>query len=77
MKRIQRLIATFVLTMALALSAAAGHMPGPGAQQPPLASTEEEGHMPGPGVVTTDPTSGIDPGLGFTLTLLQSLLSLF
>ena len=76
MKRIQRLMATFVLTMALALSAAAGDMPGPGIHLPPP-STEATGNMPGPGVDTTDFTSGIDPVTEFTLTLLQSLLSLF
>ena len=38
MKRIQRLIATFVLTMALALSAVAGNMPGPG-----VAATDSTG----------------------------------
>lgn len=76
MKRIQRLIATFVLTLALALSAAAGNMPTPGIQQP-SPSTEATGNMPGPGVVTTDSTSGIDPVTAFTLNLLQNLLALF
>jgi hypothetical protein len=76
MKRIQRLMAAFVLTMALALSAIAGNMPGPGIQ-PPLLSTEATGNMPGPGVVTTDSTSGIDLVTAFTLNLLQSLLALF
>jgi hypothetical protein len=76
MKRIQRLIATLVLTLALALSAVAGNMPTPGIQQPPQ-STEATGNMPGPGVEATDSTGGIDPVTEFTLTLLQSLLSLF
>ncbi|HEY0376417.1 MAG TPA: hypothetical protein VGC87_05605 [Pyrinomonadaceae bacterium] len=76
MKRIQRLIATFVLTLALALSAAAGNMPTPGIQQP-SPSTEATGNMPTPGVEATDPASGIDPVTAFTLNLLQSLLALF
>ncbi len=76
MKRIQRLIATFVLTLALALSAAAGNMPTPGIQSPPP-SAEATGNMPTPGVAATDSTSGIDPVTAFTLNLLQSLLALF
>ena len=80
MKRIQRLIATSVLTMALALCAVAGDMPAPGAT----------GHIPGPGVVEPSPspsttvtgemTTGVtatDPGTDFLLSLVQSLLSLF
>ena len=76
MKRIQCLIATFVLTMAFALSAVAGNMPTPGIQQP-SPSTETTGNMPGPGFETTDSASGIDPVTAFTLNLLQSLLALF
>jgi hypothetical protein len=76
MKRVQRLIAAFVLMMALALSAIAGDMPGPGIKPPPP-SIEATGNMPGPGVVATDSASAIDPVTEFTLSLLQSVLSLF
>lgn len=80
MKRIQRLIVTFILTLALAFSAVAGDMPGPGNTPTPPASTATEGmpdgvsatgDMPGPGAVTLDPLTE------FTLNLLQSVLSLF
>lgn len=78
MKRIQRLIATFVLTLALAFSAVAGDMPTPGiVEPPPPPSTAVRGDMPCPGVEATSSTSGIDPVTEFTLSLLQSLLSLF
>jgi hypothetical protein len=77
MKRTQRLVATFVLTLALACSTMAGHIPGPGVQQPPPPTTEATGDMPGPGAEATDSTSSIDPVTQLTLTLLQSLLTLF
>jgi CBS-domain-containing membrane protein len=76
MRRIQRLMATFALTVAFVCSAVAGDMPTPGIQ-PPQASTAVTGDMPGPGVEATDSTSSIDPVTQLTLTLLQSLLTLF
>ena len=71
MKRIQRLIATFVLTIVLTLSAIAGNMPAPGVvEPPPPPSTTVTGEM-ATGVTATD------PGTDIFLNLLQSLLSLF
>ena len=78
MKHIQRLIAIFVLTMALAFSAVAGHIPGPGVQEPPPPPTTVTAEM------TTGVTGNMSTGITATdsttdifLNLLQSLLSLF
>lgn len=77
MKRIQRLIAIFALTMVIACSAMAGDMPGPGAQQPPPSSITATEDTPIPEAEPTDSTSVIYPVTQLTLSLLQSLLLLF
>ena len=83
MKNLRKLCATFVLTLVLALSAVAGDMSTPGATAPqtkqqssvtgdisfPRATTI--GEIPTPGVVVLDPVTDA------TLSLLQSLMSLF
>lgn len=77
MKRVQRLIATFVLTIVLACFAVAGDMPTPGIQQPPPPSITAIEDTPTSEIEDTYSTSGIDPVTQLTLSLLQSLLSLF
>lgn len=73
MNRVRRMCATTLLSVVLAASSVlAGNMPQGVTSSPPSpAESSVTGNMP-QGV-----TSGIDPVTEFTLSLLQSLLSLF
>lgn len=71
MNRFRQLCATTLLTMLLAASTVlAGNLPQ-GVIAPPPAETSVTGNLP------QGLTSAIDPVTEFTLSLLQSLLSLF
>lgn len=78
MKTVRQLCAAFVLTMALGLSAFAGNMSTTVVDPPPPPSIAE-GNMSTTvaGNMTTGSGEAIDSGTEITLSILQSLLSLF
>ncbi|HEX8844946.1 MAG TPA: hypothetical protein VF791_09900 [Pyrinomonadaceae bacterium] len=75
---LRKTLAALVLTLTIALSAFAGEMPCPGVIDPPQNATVIEQEITGitdamscPGATTLDPVTE------FTLSLLQSVLSIF
>ncbi|HEV7378064.1 MAG TPA: hypothetical protein VGN95_25510 [Pyrinomonadaceae bacterium] len=92
MNKVRRLCATTLLTMLLAASSAlAGDLPQGVTSPPPPTGNSVTGDIQAPGVTSTSPsteasvtgnmpmgvTSAIDPATEFTLSLLQSMFSLF
>jgi hypothetical protein len=92
MKRLRLSLAVGILTMAFTVSTAiAGQMPTGITAPPPPTENSVTGDIPGPGVTSTSPsteasatgdlpcgvTSAVDPVTEFTLSLLQSMFSLF
>ena len=85
MKKLQRFFAVIALTLALALSASAGDILGPGAKSPlppPPPPTIETGNIETPGAtvkgdILTPGVAELDPVTEAALSLLQSILSLF
>ncbi|HKR02465.1 MAG TPA: hypothetical protein VJT09_17440 [Pyrinomonadaceae bacterium] len=73
MKNVKKFCATSILALTLTLSASAGDMAGPGVSEtpPPPEQRLVTGDMAGPGSVTLDPVTSL------TLSLLESVLSLF
>jgi len=82
MKKLQQFCAAVVLTLALALSAAAGDISMPGATTPPPGQSSVTGEISFPGATATGEISipgavALDPVTEAALSLLQSLMSLF
>ena len=86
MKTLRKFCATTVLSLALAFSAAAGDMSGPGnitePPPPPPQPTSVTGDMSGPGtrMMGDTPVSDVqllDPVTSLTLSLLESVFYLF
>lgn len=74
MKKFQRFCAAVVLTLMLALSAFAGDIPCPGADNPPPQNlTTTDPSNPGSGSTTSDEVK-VDPITEAVLSLIQSVL---
>jgi hypothetical protein len=84
---LKKFCATMILALALAFSASAGDMSGPGDSTPPPPPPQQQttsvtGDMSGPGTAIMGDISGtstiqLDPITSLALNLLQSVLSIF